>query len=328
MALLSITMPTRNRPELFARALSSVLMACGPVSGQVEVTISDGSDDRRTGELAKRLLTDWPGGYQYVWNSPALPMADNLNRAMELSRGEWVHQLHDDDYLLPGAGARICHAVQQASGEHATRDAVLLFGVDVVNADGSRRRRQAFHRDRYLEPPVALRRVLRNSSFVRHPGIVIGRRALDETGFFDPRMAVPIDVDLWVRLFSRYGVRCVPHVVAAYTIHESTMTTGMWHPETIRVFGDIFDRAISTGVVPEHKIRCWQADFLHQFILAGAYRRLRPGRRAEAREVLRLFDLPAVSELGVSLRWLVVRAVFAVAVGRSATDRARDPVPH
>jgi hypothetical protein len=67
------------------------------------------------------------------------------------------------------------------------------------------------------------------------------------------------------------------------------------------------------GLVPERTIRRWQADWLHQFILAGAYRRLRMRRLAEGRDVLRLFDLPEVRKLGVSPKWLPVRAAFTVA---------------
>ena len=87
----------------------------------------------------------------------------------------------------------------------------------------------------------------------------------------------------------------------------------MWNPGTIRANGEIFDRAVARGVVPERTIRRWQADWYHQFILAGAYRRLRMGRRAEAREVLRLFELPEVHDGGVSLKWLPVRAAFTAA---------------
>jgi hypothetical protein len=118
---------------------------------------------------------------------------------------------------------------------------------------------------------------------------------------------------MWVRLFSRYGVRCLPQATCAYTIHEAAATTSMWNPDTIRANGEIFDRAVARGVVPERTIRRWEADWYHQFILAGAYRRLRRGRRAEAREVLRLFELPDVSELGVSPKWLPVRVAFTAA---------------
>jgi hypothetical protein len=118
---------------------------------------------------------------------------------------------------------------------------------------------------------------------------------------------------MWVRLFSRYGVRCLPQTTCAYTIHEAAATTGMWNPGTIRANAEIFDRAVAGGIVPERTIRRWQADWYHQFILAGAYRRLRTGRRAEAREVLRLFELPEVHDRGVSPKWLPVRAAFTAA---------------
>ncbi len=97
-------MPTRNRPELLERALGSALEATAAVAGQVEVTVSDGSDDDASGQVARRLLADWPGGYRYVHNRPALSLPGNINRAMQLATGEWILQLHDDDYLLPGRG--------------------------------------------------------------------------------------------------------------------------------------------------------------------------------------------------------------------------------
>ena len=198
----------------------------------------------------------------------------------------------------------------EAAGDGA---AVLVFGAEIVNQRGERRREQRFRRERYLEPKEALRRLLRNSSFVREPMVVVRRAALEREGLFDTTVGGPSDTDMWVRLFARYGIRCVPRTTCAYTIHESAATTGMWNPETIRHLGDIFDRAVAQQVVPERTVRRWQADFLHQFILAGAYRRLRVRRRADAREVLRLFDLPEVRRLGPSPKWLPVHAAFALA---------------
>ena len=307
--LLSITMPTRNRARLFERALASVGHVSASVAGHIEVAVSDGSDDDSTGQVVRRFLVDWPGRHRYVWNRPALAMVENMNRAMELATGEWVQQLHDDDYLLPGAGTVMLDAIRRAGpGER-----VLVFGAEIVDAAGVRRRSQTFRREQYLEPREALRRLLRNSSFAGQPSVVVHRSAFEQVGLFDPAVGGAADVDLWVRLFSRYGVRCVPHANDAYTIHEAAATTGMWHPGTIQDAHRIFGRAIALGLVPDRTIRRWEADFLHQFILAGAYRQLRIGRRAEARDVLRLFDLPEVRGLGVSLKWLPVRAAFTAA---------------
>ncbi len=308
--LLSVTMPTRNRPELFERALRSVLHAAVPVAEQVEVTVSDGSDDERTGQLARRLLQGWPGGHRYVWNQPPLPQAGNVNRAVELAGGTWVQQLHDDDYLLPGAGVAMIEAIRAASAT----EQVLVFGAEIVDQHGERRGRgQRFRRNVYLEPREVLPLLLRDSSFVRMPSVVVRREALEREGLFATTVGGAIDTDMWVRLFSRHGVRCLPEITCAYTIHEGAVTTGMWNPATIRDLCDIFDRAAALGVVPEGHVRRWQADYFHQFILAGAWRRLRLRRRAEAREVLRLFDLPEVRALGPSRKWLPVRAAFRAA---------------
>ena len=150
---------------------------------------------------------------------------------------------------------------------------------------------------------------------------------MEEEGLFDTTVGDAADTDMWVRLFSRYGVRCLPQTTCAYTIHEAAATTGMWHPGTIRANGEIFDRAVARGIVPERTIRRWQADWYHQFILAGAYRRLRMGRRAEAREVLRLFELPDVHDRGVSPKWLPVRAAFTAATVGARPNPEREAGP-
>ena len=307
--LLSIAMPTRNRAQLFERALGSVVATTTSVAADVEITVSDGSDDDITGQVAKRLLAGWPGRCQYVHNQPWLPLIDNMNRAAELASGAWLMQLDDDDYLLPGAGAAMIDAIRRAGPD----EQVLMFGTQIVDADRVVHREEVFRREQYLEPRFALRRLLRNSSSVREPTIVMRRSALEREGRFDRTIGDAADTDMWVRLFSRYGVRCVPRTTCAYTIHQAAATTGMWTPETIRALSQIFDRAVATDVVPERTIRRWQAVYIHQFILAGAYRRLRVHRRAEAREVLQLFDLPEVRQLGVAPKWLPVRVAFEAA---------------
>src|SRR4029453_14795070 len=143
-------------------------------------------------------------------------LVENMNRAVEISTGQWVMQLDDDDYLLPGAGA----AMLDARRRGGPGEGVLLFGVQIVDGDGVRRREQTFRREQFLEPREALRRLLRNSSFVREPTAVVRRAAMERAGLYDPPLGGAADTDMWVRLFSRYGVRCLPQATCAYTIHE------------------------------------------------------------------------------------------------------------
>jgi glycosyltransferase involved in cell wall biosynthesis len=307
--VLSLAVPTRNRPELLERALRSLGPAMGSVAEYVEVAVSDGSDADTSGRVVERLLGDWPGGHRYVRNRPALTLVENMNRAAELATGEWVQQLDDDDLMLPGCGRPMIDGLRRAAPE----EKVMIFGAHIVDAAGVKQREQVFVREQYLPPEEALRRLLRSSSFVREPMVVVRQAAIVEVGLFELGVGDATDTDMWVKLFSRHGARCLPVTTCAYTIHEAAATTGMWNPRTIEALGTVFDRAVASGVVPEREVRRWETDFFHQFILAGAYRRLRVRRRAEARDVLRLFRLPMVRALGPSPKWLPVRLAFTTA---------------
>jgi hypothetical protein len=203
--------------------------------------------------------------------------------------------LHDD-YLLPRAG----EAMIQVIGRPGSSEGMLLFGVQIVDLDGRRRREQRFRRERCLEPKQALRRLLRNSSFVRR---------CEKEGLFDISVGGADDTNVWVRIFSRSGL---PQATCAYTIHEAAATTACGTPAP-----SVPKATSSTGPWRGGRRRANHQTLAGRLVppvgLAGAYRRLRLGRRAEAREVLRLFDLRDVGELGLSPRWLPVRAAFRAA---------------
>jgi len=61
--------------------------------------------------------------------------------------------------------------------------------------------------------------ILFHSSFVREPTAVVRRAALEAEGLFDTSVGDAADTDMWVRLFSRFGARCLPQATCAYTIH-------------------------------------------------------------------------------------------------------------
>ncbi len=309
--VLSICIPTYNRPDLFERALRSAQTIPEPAAGTVELVVSDNSTDERTKEAASKLLADWPGPTRYVLNRPGVGAEENFNRCLELATGLYVLILHDDDYLLPSGPAHILRAI----GTARDRDRVLLFGVHVVDQHQRIRRRQVFRSEEYLPPPQALRRVLSNSSYVRFPAIVVRGDAYEDVGPFDMNLTVrnPVDFDMWIRLFSRYGVRCMPQVSCAYTVHPGALTEAMFAPPTISTIAGIFDRAAELGVLSSSTVQLCERDFFAQFILGGAVRRLRVRDQEGARRMLAFFDLPEVRVLGPSWRWAPVRLAVTAA---------------
>jgi hypothetical protein len=88
----------------------------------------------------------------------------------------------------------------------------------------------------------------------------------------------------------------------------------MFTGTTVKTLLEVFRRVERMQIVNPAIVRRSQADWFHQFILGGTYRRLRVGDRAGALEVYRLFDIPEVRAIGRSLRWLPVRAAISTLV--------------
>lgn len=316
-ALLSVCIPTYNRPDLFERALLSIRDRHVTDTSRVEIIVCDNSTNDDTEAVYRRHASGW-GGTRYVRNRPGVGAIENFNKCLSLAGGRWVHILHDDDYLLPGGLEAMLRATQSA-GERRT----LLFGVNIVDEHGGLRKRQHFRRELDLPPEVALRRLLSNSGFVRFPAMVVRGDAYEQVGTFRAEVANLADLDMWIRLFSRYGVRCVPSATCAYTIHGEALSDAMFTPGTVSTLMSIFDEASRGGVIARADVGKLQARFVHQFILSFAYRRLRTGDRRGARQVLGLFAIPSVRRLGPSPRWAAVRYAFrAATIGARPSEEA------
>jgi glycosyltransferase involved in cell wall biosynthesis len=309
LAQLSICIPTYNRPDLLQRTLASVTQMPPPRASRVEIIVSDNSADDRSATITARFTQRWPGSVVYHQNRPGISMVENHNRCIALATGQWVQFLHDDDYLLPGGLDNLLTGLDRAG----SRDRVLLFGVRVVDHRGRRLRSQTFRQDCVLPPNLALQRLLSNSSFVRMPAIVVRCDAYAEVGLFDLNVGHRIDIVMWIRLFSAYGVRLLPLTTSAYTIHPAADSFAVCNPEAITVLMRIFHDIVPPGMLPESTVQQCQAHFFHQFVLAGAFRRLRVGDRVGARKIMELFQMPEVRRLGWSRRWAPVRMAFATA---------------
>ncbi len=307
---LSICVPTFNRPVLVQRAIRSILESVPDRTSDVEIIVSDNSPDVSE-DACRRALGDWSGDSLYIGNRPDIGMAANFNQCIARASGRFILFVHDDDRLLPGAVPAILDAL--AAGDDPAR--VLLFGVHFVDAAGRILRRQEFCRQEWVGPSGALQRLLSDNGLAWFPGIVVSHDAYDSVGAFDADVGNATDLEMWVRLFSRFGLRCVPSTISAYSVHAGSATqTTAFDSAAVGTIQEIFQRARTMAVLRAETIDGCQAQFLPQVILGSAAFSARSGDLAGARKVMVLFDLPSVRSLGPSLAWLPVRLIFSVLV--------------
>ena len=310
---LTVSIPTYNRPDFRERAISSVTAAPPWVARETELVVSDNSEDSRSKRVADELVSDWPGTARYVQNPPGTGMVGNFNRCVELASGRYVHILHDDDYLVPRGLERMHQAISGAG-----QDALpLVFGVRVVDQDGRLQRRQKPRKNHVSTPGEMLERFLRHSSLVRFPAMVVPRTTYEAVGPFDATLGGLTDIDMWSRLFARYGARLVAATSAAYVVHPAAATESTWTPEAVRSVLTIFDRRAADGVLDDKTIARCRSAWLHRFLLAGAVRRLRVGDRRGAANVMALFNLPELADLDWSPQWAAVRLAVMAATARA-----------
>lgn len=102
MVLISVVIPTRNRPELLRQSLSSVLAQRG--FEDFEVVVSDNGTDERTRAVVEALEDP---RICYVETGGQLDVYQSWNFALRAAQGRYTLLLADDDGLLPDGLARI-----------------------------------------------------------------------------------------------------------------------------------------------------------------------------------------------------------------------------
>ena len=317
---LTVCVPTFDRPELVERAIGSAIGSAAGYEGLVEILVSDNSPDVSR-EACQRALARWTGPSLYLPNTSNIGAIANFNQCVDRASGRFVFFVHDDDVLRRNAIPDILGVINDPNV-----GPVLLFGAHVVDENGRLMRRQEFGEIVELAPDAAMRRVLSDIEFVRFPAIVVRRDVYLEVGPFDERFANATDLDMWVRLFSRYGVRCVPRTISVYSAGIDTATHSMTYDDAaIETLVDIFDVARRTKILSERAVDACQREFFHQFILGAAWLRLRTNDPEGARSVMDLFGLASVRRLGWSPRWIPIRLLFEALV-RAPTGLVRPMV--
>ena len=103
--LVSVIIPTYNRPSYLQQAVESVLHQTYP---NIEIiVVDDGSDSE--GAATKRVLLPYLTlpNLTYIYQHRR-GVARAVNRGLTLSQGEYIQRLDDDDRLLP---EKIAHSV-------------------------------------------------------------------------------------------------------------------------------------------------------------------------------------------------------------------------
>jgi GT2 family glycosyltransferase len=206
-AAATLVVPTRgDRAKWLAACLASIV----DQGSQVRCVVVGPASDALT------ALCDEHGAELVVESGRG--MANAVNQGLALADTPYVAWLGDDDLLSVGS-------LDATVGALADRpDASMAFGqCRIINGQGDRLWT--------IRPGRISIPIMRwNTQLVPQPGCLIRRAALDEVGLLDPDLRNPMDLDLFLRLLQWGPFSYVPRVLAAFRVHETSLTTTNPHP--------------------------------------------------------------------------------------------------
>ena len=276
----SVVIPTYNPTRRLAETLADVrAQDPGPAEMQIVITDDASRDDTGT-RIVREILGSRADVHRHAGR---LGIGGNWNAGVALSRGHFVHLLHQDDRVLPGfyetlggaleanpsLGAAFCRNwLVDAAGERTALSAVERESAGVL--------------DGWLDR-IAV------SNRVQCPAIAVRRDVYEELGGFRSDLCFTLDWEMWVRIAAHRDVHYEPEPLAAFRVHE-----GMESYRLCASGENMADLRRALAIVASHVPRERRGEVLRRsrrqcvaHALGWARRMLRGGHRAAALVQLR-----------------------------------------
>ena len=207
--LLSVVMPTHNRPESLERAARSVL---SQQLAEIELVIVDDGSSDDTPRVTERLEAD--PRVRVVRNPESLGPGGSRNKGIALARGDFLGFCDDDDAWLPGAAR--C-PVGLPRGQSGPRRG------DIVAPGHSRSRPGG-------RPTIGGRPDLEPMSCSGSTSSLCRSGSFDDPSYpagltFDQSLPPCEDWDLWLRCAQLRPIEVVPLVLYSYYQHGGDRVT-------------------------------------------------------------------------------------------------------
>jgi glycosyltransferase involved in cell wall biosynthesis len=224
--LVSICVPAYNAERWIGAALESAL---AQTYSNFELVVSDNSSTDATAEVARQFSDP---RLRVETATRTTSAAANHNRAVRLSRGEFVKFLHADDLLLPECVEEMVALALEDTRiglVFAPREVLLEGASDPEWAEKFARPHEQFEGLERINDGRRLFGQLLDAGFeenwIGEPSAVLVRReTLDRVGLFNERIFQITDLELWARIAIDHRVGFVDRILSVYRHHGQSGT--------------------------------------------------------------------------------------------------------
>lgn len=212
----SVMIPTYHCASYLRQTLASVLAQDpGPEVMQIEVI-----DDHSTQDDPEAVVAELGGGRVGFYRQPEnVGHTRNFETCLRRSRGQLIHLLHGDDYVLDG----FYRQLQGAFEQHPEIGAAFCRHI-YMDESGHWQGFSGLEQPESGILPDWLAR-LALSQRIQTPSIVVRRDVYEQLGGFDRHLSWTEDWEMWVRIAAKYPFWYEVQPLAAYRRHSTSNTS-------------------------------------------------------------------------------------------------------
>lgn len=216
--LVSILIPTHNRPHYLELALKS---AISQTYSKIEIVISDNSETADTKEIIEPYLKD--KRIKYYWK-PGCSIQENWSTCFENSSGDYVNYLMDDDLFHPQKIERMIHLFLK----HPRVGMITSFR-QLIDHQGNflppaNATEKIFDNDCYINGTALGEFILLNGkNMIGEPTTVLMPRRFLKNGFwsyFDENYVLLNDVGKWLSILKDHDCIYIAEALSYFRIHS------------------------------------------------------------------------------------------------------------
>jgi glycosyltransferase involved in cell wall biosynthesis len=212
----SVMITAYQRVNYLEQALRSVLeQAPGAEHMQIEV-VNDGALEAIQAEIAAIVERVGQGQVSFYCHSENIGHPHIFNLCLQRAQGQWVHLLHDDDWVEPGF-----YAALQSGIEHAPDIGAAFCRYRMFDNLTQKERLSDSERGTPGVVPNWIERIALQCCIL-FPALVVKREVYETIGGFSPKANSCFDWEMWQRIAIRYPVWYEPQPLASFRTHTES----------------------------------------------------------------------------------------------------------
>ena len=208
--LVSICIPTYNRAGFISKAIDSALAQS---YRNIEVLVVDNASQDNI-ELVIDKYQD--PKLKFFKNNQNLGMYGNFNRCIELSKGEYIHILHSDDYI-DSDFTKTC--VEFMESHPRVR---MTFGSAWYLSNNEQRKVAASDKDIIYPAPEGFREILSVGIPIICPSVMMKRDVYNSVGQYSCEYPYAGDFYQWLKISRNFDFAFVANAILFYRQGEHT----------------------------------------------------------------------------------------------------------